>query len=46
MKKYFLPIYTIFFIAGCSNPPQKESNRMTLGSVQLVVEKGQTKLKS
>ena len=40
MKKYFLPIYTIFFIAGCSNPPQKESSRMTLGSVQLVVEKG------
>ena len=40
MKKYLLPIYTIFFIAGCSNPPQKESNRMTLGSVQSVVEKG------
>ena len=40
MKKYLLPIYTIFFIAGCSNPPQKESSRMTLGSVQLVVEKG------
>ena len=40
MKKYILPIFTILFISGCSNPPKEESSRMTLGLVQSVVEKG------
>ena len=40
MKKYFLPIFAILLIIGCSNPPKEESSRMTLGLVQSVVEKG------
>jgi Predicted periplasmic lipoprotein len=40
MKKYFLTILTLLFFVGCSNPPQNESNRMTLGKVQGVVKKG------
>ena len=40
MKKYFLPIFAILLITGCSNPPREESSRMTLGLVQSVVEKG------
>ena len=40
MKKYFLPIFAILLITGCSNPPREESSRMTLGLVQSVVQKG------
>ena len=40
MKKYYLPIFTLLLIAGCSNPPQNESNRITLGKVQGVVKTG------
>ena len=43
MKKYFLPIFPLLIFVGCSNPPQNESNRMTLGKVQGVVKKGATK---
>ena len=40
MKKYYLPIFALLIFVGCSNPPQNDSNRITLGKVQGVVEKG------
>ena len=40
MKKNILSILLIIFITGCSNPPQQNSSKLTLGLVQSSVTKG------